>query len=132
MRDEGVVTQRLASTFFRYHTYGFWDRLIVQQLNSLLTFKAMSSDPKRHAFLRDLDANWDRISALCELVREPQIRKYLNMSKHNAMSISVQFLNGKLSQRELEDAVKEQVMMFNAPAYDFDVLQQQNEITSAA
>ena len=132
MRDEGVVTQRLASTFFRYHTYGFWDRLIVQQLNSLLTFKAMSSDPKRHAFLRDLDANWDRISALCELVREPQIRKYLNMSKHNAMSISVQFLNGKLSQRELEDAVKEQVMMFNAPAYDFDVLQQQNELISAA
>ena len=54
------------------------------------------------------------------------------MSMQSAMRISMQFLNGELSQRELEDAVKEQVMMFNAPAYEFDVLQQQNELISAA
>lgn len=132
MRDDGVFTERLASTFFRYHTYGLWDRLITQQLNSLVTFKAISGEPKRHAYLQKLTANWDRIGTLCGLVKEPQIRKYLNMSMQSAMRISMQFLNGELSQRELEDAVKEQVMMFNAPAYEFDVLQQQNELISTA
>ena len=37
-----------------------------------------------------------------------------------------------MSQQELEDAVKEQVMMFNAPAFVFDVLHQQRELIAAA
>ena len=133
MRDEGVFTERLASTFFRYHTYGFWDRLITQQLTSLVNFKTISGEPKRHAFLQQFAANWERIGKLCGLVREPQTRKYLIISKHNAMNICLQFLNGELSQLELENAVKEQVLMYNAPAYEFDVLQQQHdELVSAA
>ena len=133
MRDEGVFTERLASTFFRYHTYGFWDRLITQQLTSLVNFKTISGEPKKHAFLQQFAANWERIGKLCGLVREPQTRKYLIISKHNAMNICLQFLNGELSQLELENAVKEQVLMYNAPAYEFDVLQQQqDELVSAA
>jgi hypothetical protein len=95
-------------------------------------FKAISSEPKRHEFLQTLAANWDRIGTLCELVKEPQVRKYLNMCMHNAMNISMKFLNGELSQRDLEDAAREQMMMFNAPAYEFNVLQQRDELVSAA
>jgi glycosyltransferase involved in cell wall biosynthesis len=132
LRDEGVFTERLTSKFFRYHTYGLWDRLITHQLNTLMGFKAISSEPKRHEFLQTLAANWDRIGTLCELVKEPQVRKYLNMCMHNAMNISMKFLNGELSQRDLEDAAREQMMMFNAPAYEFNVLQQRDELVSAA
>jgi hypothetical protein len=82
--------------------------------------------------LQTLAANWDRIGTLCELVKEPQVRKYLNMCMHNAMNISMKFLNGELSQRDLEDAAREQMMMFNAPAYEFNVLQQRDELVSAA
>ena len=131
MGEEGVFTDRLPSTFFRYHSYCLWDRLIAEQLNSLKAFKAKSGETKRHAFLQSFAANWDRIGKLCGLVREPQVRKYLNMAMHNALGVSMRFLNGEMSQRELEDAVKEQVMMFNAPAFVFDVLHQQRGLITA-
>lgn len=131
MREEGVFKGRLSSTFFRYHTYGLWDRLITHQLKSLAAFKGISGETKIHAFLQSFGANWDRVGQLCELVKEPQVRKYLNMSMHSALNVSMRFLKGEMSQRELEDAVNEQVMMFNAPAYEFEVLHQQRELITA-
>ena len=32
MREQGVLRDMMPSTFFRYHTYHLWDRLISQQL----------------------------------------------------------------------------------------------------
>ena len=131
MGEEGIFEGRLPSTFFRYHRYGLWDRLITHQLQSLAAFKSLSGEPKRHAFLQTFAANWDRAGKLCELVKEPQVRKYLNMSMHNALSVSMRFLNGEMSQQQLEDAVNEQVTMFNSPAYEFKVLHQQRELITA-
>lgn len=133
MREQGIFCERLASTFFRYHTYGLWDRLITHQLNLLVRFKSIKDDAIKHAFLQNFDANWHRIQTLCGLVRETQVRKYLQLSKDNAMSLAQKFLEGKLSQRDFEYAVNEQTTKFNAPAYDFGILQQEhNELVSAA
>ena len=132
MREQGLFTDTLPSTFFRYHTYSLWDRLISQQLGMLTTFKSIPGEIEKQAFLERFTANWDRIRKLCTMIKDPQIQKYLCMALHHATKISSQFLNGEMSYSEFESAANEQVMLFNAPVHEFNVAQHQDNLSSAA
>lgn len=132
MREQRLFTDTLSSTFFRYHTYSLWDRLISQQLSVLTNFKSISGETKRRAFLERFTANWDRIQKLCSMIKEPQIQKYLCMTLHHATHISGQFLNGEMSHSDFESAAHVQVSMFNAPVHSFNVAQHQDDLSSAA
>lgn len=132
MQEQGLFEGSLPSTFFRYHTYNFWDRLISQQLSMLASSKSISGEIRIKALVEQSTANWDRIHKLVKMIKEPQIQKYLSMTLVHATNISGQFLRGEMSHIEFEAAAKEQVMLFNSPLYEFNIAQQANDLSSAA
>lgn len=132
MSEQGLLKDKMPSKFFRYLTYNLWDRLISQQLNELAVKTIPSDDVDRQAFLDSTVANWQRIDSLSNMIEEPQVKKYLTMTLHHAVTLSSQLLLGKITRSEFQEAAKQQMAMFNSPVYEFNVLQNQEVLSSAA
>ena len=132
MREQGLLKNKMPSKFFRYLTYNLWDRLISQQLGELAIAENLDDDDQRQTFVNHFVENWGRLDKLCKMIEEQQVQKYLSIMLHHAIMLSSQFLHGKLSRSEFEEAATQHVNLLNSPVYEFNVLQNHSELSSAA
>ena len=132
MQRQGLLKNSLPATFFRYHRYNLWDRLIAHQLGELVNAKNLADDDQLQTFVNRFVENWGRIDKLCKMIEEQQVQKYLSIMLHHAIMLSSQFLHGKLSRSEFEDAAIQHVKLLNSPIYEFNVLQNHGDLCSAA
>ena len=132
MSEQGLLKDKMPSKFFRYLTYNLWDRLISHQFEAIAACKTMSNEAQIKASLDRFTEHWSRLSRLNNMIKEPQVRKYLTITLNQAITLSSEFLQGKTSQSEYKNAVEQQMLMLNSSVYEFNVLQSQDYLGRVA
>ena len=131
LRERGLPIENLAPSFFRYHQFSLWDRLIHFQLACLLNLSKEQDSVKVKAILETYEKNWTRIQCFPKFLAGEAFKKSVFTSITSCMDICELYINSKFDP-VIEEKVRKQIGSALASIYSFDLFWMEIEAELAA